>query len=129
MATTYKISFKPVEPYFFGNEKTFAFPVKGENASPSVSSYFIRSEDMPSQSTILGALRYLFLDHKNPDFKYTKEQAADNAKAVGPASFDIASEDVQQFGLIRKISPVFISESDKDGKEVFLISKIGRAHV
>ncbi len=121
MATTYKITFKPVEPYFFGNEKASAFPVKDGNASPSVSSYFIRSEDIPSQSTILGALRYLFLAHKNPDFKYTEEQAADNAKAVGPASFDIASEDVQKFGLIRKISPVFISGNDKDGKEVSLI--------
>lgn len=121
LTKTYKVTFRPVEPYFFGNEKTFAFPSKDENTKPALSSYFVKSEDTPSQSTILGALRYLFLAHKNPDFKYTKEQAADNVKAIGSASFDIASENVQDFGLIRKISPVFISGKDKDGNGIVLI--------
>lgn len=126
MIKTFKITFTPVEPYFFGNEKNFAFPGQKQE-SIYASSYFIRSEKTPSQSTILGALRYIFLPYKWEDFasadsnEIIKEKHAGNNKAVGTASFNIDSETVQDFGIIKKISPVFICGKNDDGEDVTLI--------
>ena len=120
MVKTYKITFKPAEPYFFGNEKNFVFPGQTQKSAYS-SSYFIKSEKTPSQSTILGALRYIFLVHKKTDFKYDKYEKEDNEKAVGEASFDAERNDVQQFGIIKKVSPVFLCGKDKKGSNVTLI--------
>ena len=67
----YLVTFKPVEPYFFGNEKNFAF--RGQEKQMQLSnSYFIRSEKMPAQTTLLGVLRYLLLPVKRQDYGYTK---------------------------------------------------------
>lgn len=120
MIKTYKVTFKPVEPYFFGNEKNFAFPGQKQE-SVYASSYFIRSEKAPSQSTILGALRYLFLPHKKADYSYSCSEIKANNEAVGEASFDIDSAKVQCFGVIKKISPVFICGKNDDGEIVTLI--------
>lgn len=126
MIKTYKVTFKPVEPYFFGNEKNFAFPGQKQK-SIYASSYFIRSEKIPSQSTVLGALRYIFLPYKWEDFspadadKQNSDKKAANDKAVGPLSFDIDSEDVQEFGIIKKISPVFICGQNVFNEKVTLI--------
>lgn len=107
MAKTYKITFKPVEPYFFGNEKNFVFTGQTQKSAYS-SSYFIRSEKIPSQSTILGALRYIFLPCKKSDFRYSDAERKVNSDAVGEESFDVDFPKVQEFGIIKKISSVFI---------------------
>ena len=126
MTKTYKVTFKPVEPYFFGNEKNFTFPGQKQKSTYS-SSYFIRSERVPSQSTILGVLRYIFLPYKWEDFNHkdTREIINNknniNDKVVGAASFDIDSESIQNFGIIKKISPVFISGRNDFGESVTLI--------
>ena len=117
MSKIYKVSFRPSEPYFFGNEKSFPFP--GETASSSyASSYFIKSEKIPSQSTILGALRYIFLPYKWEDMTGTDNEIEikknENKEAVGDASFNF-KEVNQSFGYIEKISPIFIgSQSSPD---------------
>lgn len=120
MLKTYKITFKPVEPYFFGNEKNFVFPGQTQKSAYS-SSYFIKSEKTPSQSTILGALRYIFLVHKKPDFKYEPDEKADNEKAVGKSSFNADQDGVQDFGIIKNVSPVFLCGTGKNGESVTLI--------
>ncbi len=117
---TYKVIFKPVEPYFFGNEKNFVYPGQKINSAYS-SSYFIKSEKTPSQSTILGALRYIFLPYKWEDGGFddsTKREA--NEKAVGEKSFNV-NETKQEFGLIKNISPVFICGKNSFGENVTLI--------
>ncbi len=106
---TYLVTFKPMEPYFFGNEKTFLFP-GSENDSTLANQYFIKSEYTPSQSTILGALRYLFLPVKLSDWNYSTEQIKQNADAVGSVGFN-PSED-REFGKIKKISPVFLHDGE-----------------
>ncbi len=126
MTKTYKVTFKPVEPYFFGNEKNFAFPGQKQK-SIYAASYFIRSEKIPSQSTVLGALRYIFLPYKWENFSpadadgKNKDKQAANDKAIGPTSFDIDSEDAQEFGVIKKISPVFICGENEFKEKVTLI--------
>lgn len=112
MSNTYKVNFRPLEPYFFGNEKSFHFP--GETASSAyANSYFVRSEKMPSQSTILGALRYIFLPYKWEDMEFdTVNKIKKNRDAVGESSFDFKANEIQSFGCIKAISPVFISGTD-----------------
>lgn len=104
---TYRVDFKPISPYFFGNEKTFPYADQtiGRHLS---NSYYIKSERMPSQTTILGALRYLFLAHKNSNYTYSKTEFEENAVRVGAESFDIARKEEQNFGIIEKVSPVFL---------------------
>lgn len=105
MSATYLLTLRPLEPYFFGNEKTFSFDPK----TKADNRYFIRGERVPMQTTVLGALRYLLMPVKNADYRYTEEQHRRNAAMVGPASFDI-SRSGQTFGVIRKISPVFLAK-------------------
>lgn len=120
MLKTYKITFKPAEPYFFGNEKNFIFPGQ-THGSAYASSYFIKSEKTPSQSTILGALRYMFLVHKKSDFRYSPDERSDNENAVGKESFDSELDNAQDFGVIKKVSPVFIVRKTEDGENETLI--------
>ena len=115
MSKTYRADFVPHGAYFFGNEKTFSFDTGGRS--------FISSEQTPSQSTLLGALRYALLYNFEyegrrlfkPDRKYNlsvNEQAAvDNL--IGKGGFDIGSSSEQDFGAIEKLSPLFIYDTKK----------------
>lgn len=104
----YRITFTPMEPYFLGNEKTFKYPGQ-KNDGKYGNLYFIRSEQTPSQSTVLGALRYMLLPVIKTDFSYSAEELALNAAAAGPDGFDISSPEVQDFGAVRRLSPVYIT--------------------
>lgn len=111
MKKTYRVDFKPVSPYFFGNEKTF--PYTGQKIGQHLSnSYYIKSECMPSQTTVLGALRYLFLAHKKSNYTYSEKEFAENAARVGAESFDIAHVGEQDFGIIESVSPVFVRHKE-----------------
>jgi len=100
---TYKITFTPTEPYFFGTEKTFRFPgqkIEGQFDTP----YFIRSERTPSQTTMFGAVRYLLLKNRLPDFSGYPEGYEE---IIGKESFMISAPG-RTFGKIHQISPVFL---------------------
>lgn len=105
---SYLVTMTPLEPYFFGNEKTFAF--KGTEKSAK-NKYLIKSEEKPSQSTILGTLRYLLMPVKKSDWSYNDDEKRKNAQAVGENGFVPYGEN--DFGKIKKISPVFLY---KDGE-------------
>lgn len=96
----YILELTPSGKYFFGNEKGFSYDDKGKN------NYFIRSEDLPLQSTVFGALRYLLLPEKG----YGK--AAEYSNVIGSESFDITEEN-QDFGRIKSISPIFLLKDDE----------------
>ena len=96
--STYLVRFTPQEPYFFGNERRFG-DQRAENKT-----YFITSNDTPSQSTLLGALRYCCIEHPTSDFTIGPN---DN---IGKESFDLCSEYRQSFGVIKHISPMFLTD-------------------
>lgn len=98
----YLVTFKPLEPFFFGNDKIFSFTAQ-ENGR-----YFISSENTPSQSTLLGAIRYILLPVKKTGWDYNTEENQKNIEAVGNAGFN-PSEQHPDFGKIIDISPVFIT--------------------
>ncbi len=102
---SYLVRFTPLEPYFFGNEKSFAF---GEVMTQKSGNYFVSSEDTPSQTAILGSLRYCCLDTINEDYSFDKN-------VIGPCSFKM-TERKQNFGVIRSISPMFLT----DGRDYYL---------
>lgn len=102
----YKITLTPSGPYFFGNENTFKYQKsKQKEDNP----YFISGEDVPSQSTVFGSLRYILLPEKGFD----KLCDLHNVKAVGEIGFDMDREEVQTFGAIKRMSAVFISKEDE----------------
>ena len=108
MNKSYLLTLQPMEPYFFGNEKTFSFnPQKPED-----NRYFIKSERMPLQTTVLGAMRYLLMPVKNANYQYTPEEQNRNGAIVGEESFRMGSQK-QSFGAIVQISPLFLVKDEK----------------
>lgn len=112
MSVKMKVTFTPIDEYFFGGEQNAGFGV--DKRAP----YFIRSENIPTQTTILGVFRYSSLENNNlltPNFdqgnrvdgNHKEEQEA----LVGKSSFSFAALTEQSFGHIKKISPVFLEEN------------------
>ncbi|MGL4607981.1 MAG: type III-B CRISPR module-associated Cmr3 family protein [Eubacteriaceae bacterium] len=106
----YLVKLKPLEPYFLGGERTFDF---GETKQQVRSKYFIKSEELPTQTTLLGVMRYYLLENAgllNSSFEYKDEVK----KLIGSDSFDISHKDEQNFGAIIKISPLFLLSEQKN---------------
>lgn len=106
----YLIKLTPLEPYFFGGERTFGFDM----AKGQVQKYYIVSEKVPSQTTLFGTLRYIILSQKNA--LIGGDDAANAANYVGAESFsfDKALKNKNQgFGKINSISPLFLIQGDK----------------
>lgn len=103
----YKITFTPSGPYFFGNEKSFAF----DSQKKSMPLYFIKGEKMPYQTTLFGTLRYILLPKKG----FGHLGNTENVNAVGKDSFDIEYNDSvpQSFGSIKKMSAVLLCRGDE----------------
>ncbi len=103
----YLIKLTPLEPYFFGGEQNFAY---GQVAREAKQSYFIKSLNVPSQTTLLGALRYAVLDAENAlitDYNDPEQRAVYN-DLVGEKSFSFNEN--RSYGKIDSISPLFIVE-------------------
>jgi hypothetical protein len=98
----YLMKFTPFGAYYFGNEKRFSYERGAQNAT-----YFIKGENVPLQTTLFGALRFLMLPEK--DYEYAKN----HPELIGIGPFDIESEHVQKFGAIHSISPVFICNDNE----------------
>ncbi len=104
---SFLVTLSPLEPYFFGGERNFDF---GQVRRKMKQSYFIRSQETPAQTTLLGALRYAVLYAndaliRNFTDAAQKKHAAD---LVGPKSFSFGER--SDFGWIHSISPLFILE-------------------
>jgi CRISPR-associated protein Cmr3 len=103
---TYLIKLYPIDRYYFGSDITFG----SDNEN-----YFVRSAYFPQQTTLLGMLRYYLLVQNNflepkGKVKLSKEQYAPDL--IGPAGFNAQSKTTSNFGIIKKIYPVFITGPD-----------------
>ena len=87
--STYLVRLTPQEPYFFGNEKCLTFD-DGNPRGQMTNRYYIKSERTPLQTTLLGAMRYIFLPEKK--YNFGKEY-------IGEESFKIENNgsDIHQF--------------------------------
>lgn len=140
----YLITLEPMEPYFFGGERTFGFGKEIKRKPP----YYIVSEKTPSQTTLFGTLRYIILAQRNAllgqkesgktsglvgkesfsfekALKYSKfdligrmQETAHNSLHIG--EFQQRKDWIKQehdnikqsFGIIRRISPLFLMRDD-----------------
>ena len=115
----YLITIKPLEPYSFGTEQGYQFP--GESGMGKIS-YLAKSGCVPSQTTVLGLIRYLVLSSKEwfkSDIRdYSEDEIEKNKEAVGKDTFSFGwtGEKPQEFGVIKSVSPVFITK----GEEIFI---------
>lgn len=103
------IKLTPIEPYFLGNDRTFHYGEEGIKRIGS-SKYFIKSDTIPSQTTLFGILRYLGIRNKTEDYCLEGSE-----KDVGYESFRFG-EKGQTFGKIQHISPLLII--NKSGRKL-----------
>ena len=95
------IKLTPLEPYFLGSDRTFHYGEK-DIRRIGKSDYFIKSEKIPSQTTIFGILRNLGVQSRTVDY-----DLGDSERYIGASSFQFDSPG-QTFGKINKISPLFM---------------------
>ncbi len=117
MCTQYRVDMFPLEPYTFGTEQGSRF----KNVTPTgKESYIIASGQVPEQTTVLGTLRYLILQEKDllkPDFRYGETEREKVGEAVGKDSFSFQKKTPQSFGVIKKLSPLFLTKHCREKKE------------
>lgn len=98
-----RIKLNPVQPYFLGGERIFEI---GSKDNP----YFIKSLEVPTQTTLFGILRYMGV--LNPIVNVFLDE--DN---IGKDSFHLMESKNFNFGKIKKISPIYIMN---DSGEYFI---------
>lgn len=109
----YLIKMFPLEPYTFGSELGFSF----KNDRASTDTYFMRSKELPEQTTVFGMVRYLLLKNENKlksDFNYNGMEN-EITDICGKESFSFAKalgNGNQDFGYIEGISPVFLLDEE-----------------
>ena len=113
------VTLTPLEPYFFGSERKL-----GDGVGNRRSSYFIRSEMVPSQTTLMGMTRFFLLKQS----KSLRNDYQIDAALIGKESFDMTrflpssrpgvdtseKEETQDFGIIKHISPLFLSDEENN---------------
>ena len=116
MSKTYLVKWKALEFYFLSGEKNFGY---GANRNYNGNPYFIHSLMTPTPTTLLGTIRYEILRRLNCLNDYTVSQIENlirkQAKLVGSKSFNLSDEELKkewEFGIIKKISPLFIVDGD-----------------
>ncbi|MHB8581516.1 MAG: type III-B CRISPR module-associated Cmr3 family protein [Ignavibacteriaceae bacterium] len=108
MTETYLITFKPVGRFYFGTSRSFA------------DDFFARSSRFPTQTTILGTLRYNLLKARNlldNLLRYPREINDEVKNLTGESEMKNISDEINSknyFGIIKKISPVFICHQPND---------------
>jgi CRISPR-associated protein Cmr3 len=130
----YLITLTPIDKFFFGGEITFT---RGKdekkelkrltdeekelkNFDEAFSSYIVKSNPFPQQTSLLGMLRFLLLSSDNDLFALNKiKQGKQNAvaKLIGETSFNLNNNDFSriEFGKIKFIFPCFIQrQTGKD---------------
>ncbi len=88
----------PMEPYFFGGERIF-------NGNENI--YYSKSEQMMTQTSAFGCLRYLGIINRDSGYRLSDE----SIKQIGEKSYCFDSN--KNFGKIRGISEVLLKHNDK----------------
>lgn len=104
----FECKLSPLGEYFLGGEKAFPW---GNNDSRSP--YFIRSLKMPSQTTILGMLRYLILEANDALFENEEKTSGDRGKLVGEKSFSFDDETANKYGIIENVGSLILYKDEQ----------------
>lgn len=99
-STRYLVRLTPIDAYFFGGEVTF-----GDNKNQN---YLVKSNYLPQQSALLGLMRYEILSQNDMLFGEGKNVDKNKVeKLIGAKGFD-PNETQSTYGIIKRISPIFI---------------------
>lgn len=102
----YRVRLTPMEAYHFATENNFW--IKEREIKASVP-YYVTSDYVPNQTSIIGMLRYLILkQHGKLGNAATLSERTD---LIGPASFNYQSDHPQDFGLLQSVSAVYIADT------------------
>lgn len=122
MTKTYLITLSPMGKFFFGGDMTFT--LNGKDSENS--SYFIKSNRYPQQTSLLGMLRFLILTNAETDVfcdgKITDREKA--SKLIGESSFKVGNMDAL-FGAIERITPCFLM-NEKAKEPTLPVNAIGK---
>ena len=99
---TWLVRLIPLSPFFFGSERNFS-----AGSDPGKANYISRSNYFPQQTSLLGMLRYELLLQYGL-LPISNKNSGTVSKIIGDASFDPSSSYKQNFGYIKRLSPVFI---------------------
>jgi CRISPR-associated protein Cmr3 len=99
----YLVTIKPIEHFFFGVEKVGNLG----NRKP----YYLETTEFPQQTSILGLLRYVLLLKEG---KLGKDISTDSdvVGLVGKQSFNAFPDKELDYGKIKSLSPVFITDEN-----------------
>ncbi|MCR5324951.1 MAG: hypothetical protein K6E85_16970 [Lachnospiraceae bacterium] len=103
----YLCRLKPSEEYFFGGERTFDFEGNAGAKKEEKTSYYIRSEKWPNQSTLLGVLRFLVLKKHGKLSDWNERLEVKDL--IGQEGFSL-SDSTREYGKIKEITPVFMMD-------------------
>lgn len=118
----YLVKLKPMDSYFFGSERTFEIVEEGQDET--LRNNIVKSTKFPQQTSILGMLRKQILIEKNllrEDWDYSSSKA-EMIKAIGNYGFSIDNNN--DFGLLKRISPVFVAEENGDSLYIMISAPI-----
>jgi len=106
--TRYLITLRPIDGFFFGGAETFG---DGKNTN-----YLVRSDKLPQQTTLIGMLRKEILRRHGP-FKahyqdYTDDEKTKMAEKIGSKPFFFLGPN--EFGALKRVSPVFLTDGTKN---------------
>jgi CRISPR-associated protein Cmr3 len=129
----YKITLTPLEPYLFGGNTTFGklLSDKEKKETPELGTYLVKSRQFPQQSAILGMLRKEIMTQANLLTRKVRGEWVDKSEKtkaislVGNEKFDINIQEMQNFGAINSLSPIFLqNKNDRFIKKVDIDSFI-----
>ncbi len=110
----YLVTLKPLEPFLFGGNQTF-----GTLGDKEAGSYLVTSRQFPQQTAVLGMVRKALmiqaglLTRKRRGEWVDKHKKVDAINLVGYEKFSMSEKEVQDFGTIEKLSPIFLMQKAK----------------
>ncbi|MCT7609853.1 type III-B CRISPR module-associated Cmr3 family protein [Aliarcobacter butzleri] len=131
----YKITLKPLQPFLFGGDNTF-----GEIGDKENGTYIVNSRLFPQQSAILGMLKKELMIQNKLLTRKIKGEWVDKNKTeeakefVGSEKFDFNKKELQNFGVIKNISSIFLQKENtiiikKANLKKFPLEKIGDNYI
>jgi len=120
MSYRYRVTLKPLEPFFFGGEFTFG----ADDSRKESSRYAATSTEFPQQTAVLGMLRKSMLIQNG---NLTMHRKGEWVESFGKGKFSQNHEDAKKLvgveafsyeksadlGVIESISPLFIQEENE----------------
>lgn len=123
----YRVNLKPLEFYYFAKE--VGSRLRSQDSNLEVP-YYVVSDEVPSQTTLLGVMRYYVLKRKDC---LSKKCLSNRDSLIGKTSFNYRSKNRQLFGQIEELTPLIIRH-DETGRVIVpcpmnIVQREGRPHI